>query len=129
KDKVRSTKYEVRSTNGEVRNVADSSTSHAAPQYFVLLTSYFVLTVYFVLTKSPLGGNFDAFRIAPQAFEAVELAGGGCEDVHDEIEVVDEHPVAAVLAFHDRRLGALPAQGVLDGLRNGLHLAGVGART
>ena len=51
--------------------------------------------------------NFDALGVAPEPLEAVELARRRREDVEDEVEVVDQDPLGAFVAFDQRRLGAL----------------------
>src|SRR5205809_484276 len=52
------------------------------------------------------GGNLDAFRIPPQAFEAVEHARFRGEDVDDEIKIIEQHPFGAVVPLDVRRLHA-----------------------
>src|SRR5260370_34899984 len=42
------------------------------------------------------GGHLDSFGVAPEALEAVEEPRLGLEHMHDEIEVVDEHPFGSV---------------------------------
>ena len=46
-------------------------------------------------------GRFDlgARSVAPEPLEVVEVAGLPVEDVHDHIAVVEEYPLAVVLAF------------------------------
>jgi len=48
------------------------------------------------------GGHL--LRIAPEAFQRVERAGLRSEHVHDEVEVVEENPFGAVVAFDVRGL-------------------------
>ena len=63
-------------------------------------------------------------RLAPQPFEAVELARDGREDVDDHVEVVHQHPLRAPRPFHppwqdaELTLGAL-----VDSVVDRLHLA------
>src|SRR5688572_12135129 len=45
-------------------------------------------------------GELDTRGAAPEAIEAVEIAGVLREDVDDEIEVVEEDPLGAGVAFH-----------------------------
>ena len=68
----------------------------------------------------------DARGVGPQAFEAVELAGLGEEDVHDDVAVVDEHPGRVGQAFGGARfhVGAL-AHLLLDLVDDRAHLTGV----
>ena len=49
--------------------------------------------------------------------------------MHDEIEVVEENPFRAVVAFDMRRLFALGAERVDDGVGNGSNLAAVRSRS
>src|SRR5690606_10628253 len=39
-------------------------------------------------------------RIAPEAFQVIELAGGRQHDVYDHIAQVDQDPFGVLLAFH-----------------------------
>ena len=52
-------------------------------------------------------GDLDPLRVAPQPLEAVEQPRLGREDVHDEVEVVEQDPFGPVVAFDVRRLDAL----------------------
>ena len=54
--------------------------------------------------RSAARGDLDALGVAPQAFEAVEDPRLGREHVDDEVEVVEENPFRAVVAFDVRRL-------------------------
>ena len=49
-------------------------------------------------------GDLDPFRVSPEAFETVEEARLAREDVDDEVEVVEQNPFGAVVAFDVRRL-------------------------
>src|SRR6266851_2934349 len=49
----------------------------------------------------------DAFGVSPHALEPIEDAGLRGEDVHDEIEVIEQHPFRSVVPLHVRRLGAV----------------------
>ena len=57
----------------------------------------------------PASRNLHPFRVPPESFEAVEQARLGREDVHDEIEVVEQDPLGSLVAFDVRRLGAVEA--------------------
>src|SRR5262245_12200965 len=70
--------------------------------------------------------NFDPFRVAPQAFERVELPRRGRAAVEDEIEVVDEDPLCPIVALDERRLRAAAAERLLDGVGDRLDLPDVG---
>src|SRR5205814_1787407 len=55
------------------------------------------------LLSSPEGRHLNTFSVAPQPFESIEGAGFRRKDVDDEIEVVEEDPLGAVVAFDVRR--------------------------
>ena len=67
------------------------------------------------------GGIGERQRVgaAPQALEAVEHPRVGGEDVDDEVEVVEQHPFAALVAFD-------VAGAELAGLERGFHAVGDG---
>ena len=71
--------------------------------------------------------DLDALRVAPQPFERVELARLGREDVNDEVEIVEQHPIRRRIAFHVRRLalGLARAQRFLDRVDDRVHVARV----
>src|SRR3954463_16562883 len=47
--------------------------------------------------------KFDPFRVAPQPLERVEAAALAAEDVHDEVEVVEQYPFGAIDTFRESR--------------------------
>src|SRR5687767_2649553 len=47
--------------------------------------------------------KFDASGAAPEPIEAVEIAGVLREHVDDEVEVVEQNPLGAGVALHQRR--------------------------
>ena len=51
--------------------------------------------------------------VAPERFEAVEVASGRCEDVHDQVEIVEQDPFGFALARGVRDAHALGAQPLL----------------
>jgi hypothetical protein len=63
----------------------------------------------------------DPLSVAPEALEAVELPRRGCEDVEDEIEVVDEHPLAPWVPFDECRLGPTLAERFLHAVGDSLR--------
>src|SRR5437899_2686429 len=52
-------------------------------------------------------GHLDALGIAPEALEAVEQARLRREDVHDEVEVIEKHPLRSLVALDVRGLRAV----------------------
>lgn len=42
---------------------------------------------------------FFQWRIAPHLFQFVKFAGLGTHDVHDDVDVIDQHPLKVLLAF------------------------------
>ena len=48
---------------------------------------------------APESGHLNTFGVAPQPFEAVKRARFAREDVDDEVEVVEQDPLGAVVAF------------------------------
>src|SRR6476620_11038075 len=69
------------------------------------------------------GGHL--FCIAPEAFQTVERAGLRSEYMHDEIEVVQEDPFRAVVAFDVRGFLAFGPKRVDHAVGNGSNLAAV----
>ena len=63
-------------------------------------------------------------RVVPQPFQIVKLAGFAVEDVHHDVAVIEQHPVALVEAFGAGALEALAGQGVVHRLGQALHVAG-----
>ncbi len=64
----------------------------------------------------------DRRAVLPQPVERVVRALVGLLDVHDDIDVVEQHPPALALAFAAHRLGAKVTQPALDGVDDGAHL-------
>src|ERR671923_546270 len=67
-------------------------------------------------------GEFDARRVAPETFETVELPGRRREDVDDEIEVIDEHPLGALIPFEVRGSYVLGFECLLHRIGNRVNL-------
>ena len=65
--------------------------------------------------------------VAPESFQPVERAGLRREHVHDEIEVVEEDPFRAVVAFDVRGLFAFGSKRVDHAVGNGSNLSAVRA--
>jgi len=65
----------------------------------------------------------DPLRIEPQTLEAVVLPLLLAEDVHDHVDVVEQHPARLVLALAPDRTDADGAESFLDLLDDRLHLA------
>ena len=76
---------------------------------------------------SSVRGDLDAVRVAPQPLEAVEDARLGREHVDDEIEVVEQNPFGAVVAFDVRRLDPLVGERFHHAVRDRAHLPRVRA--
>jgi hypothetical protein len=74
-----------------------------------------------------LGRNFNLLGVAPQAFEVVELARRGHEHVNDEVEIVEQHPIAALVAFDQGRFCASFCDSFLNGVGDRLNLSSVRA--
>ena len=72
--------------------------------------------------------EFDADGAAPQPIEAVEVARVLREDVDHEVEVVEQHPLGARVAFDERRPLLLRLERLFHRIGNGLHLPRIGAR-
>ena len=51
-------------------------------------------------------GDRDPFRRPPQPLKRVKGPGFRAEDVHDEVEVIQQDPARAIAAFDVRRLDA-----------------------
>ena len=64
-------------------------------------------------------GKFDASGVAPQPLETVERTRGRREDVDDEVEVIEEDPLGALVALDVRGSGARVLEGLLHGIGNG----------
>ena len=75
-----------------------------------------------VLRWRNLVAHFLKIRVAPEAFEAVVFARLGIEDVHDEIDVIEQDPMRAFEAFDVPRLHAFFGEFVGDVIGNGAHL-------
>jgi len=65
----------------------------------------------------------NSLRRSPEALERIEGTGFRAEYVHDEVEVVEQHPSRTVAAFDVRGLDSFGAERFLDGIRDGLDLA------
>ena len=72
--------------------------------------------------RGGLVADLDPLGIAPQPLERVELARLRREDVDDEVEVVHQDPLGAVVALDVRRPHLRGAQRLLDGVGDRLHL-------
>src|SRR5216684_42849 len=71
----------------------------------------------------------DVRRVAPQTFQAVEAAAVLCEDVEDEIAVVEQYPAAGRGPFDEPGLDAVVlAELVDDAVGDGLGLTLRGGR-
>src|SRR6266516_8138663 len=87
------------------------------------------------VTGAPSGGDQAAELVAaghhrgvaPEALEVVVLALLLVEDVHDDVDEVQQDPVGLALALSPQRSRALHAAGALDLLVDGADLAIVGA--
>ena len=64
----------------------------------------------------------DAVSGSPEPFKGVESTRFRAEDVHDEVEVVEQNPASAIPAFDVRGLYAFGSERFLDGVRDGLNL-------
>ena len=65
--------------------------------------------------------------VTPEALEGIEPAGLLLEDVDDQVAVVEQHPLGAVVALDVQRTHPLAAQPLLDRVGDRLHLALAGA--
>ena len=55
--------------------------------------------------------QIDALGAAPEPLEAIEQPRLGRENVHDEVEVVEQNPLGSLVAFDMRRFDALGREG------------------
>ena len=67
-------------------------------------------------------------RFAPQPLERVELSCVRREDVDDEVEVIEQDPLRALVALDVSRSHLDGLETFLDGIGNGMYLSRVGAR-
>ncbi len=79
------------------------------------------------LASASSGIDLDPGDVAPQCFEPVEVARARREDVHDDVEVVEEDPFRFALPFGARRAHARGAQPLAHGVGDGLGLTGAAA--
>ena len=73
-------------------------------------------------------GQLDRRAVLPDALEGVVDPLLGVLDVHDDVDVVEQHPAALALALAAHRLGAQPAQSLLDRVDDRADLPVVGRR-
>ena len=65
----------------------------------------------------------------PEAFEVVEAACFLCEDMDDEVKVVDKNPLAELVALHMGGAAPILSKPFDDRVDNGLHLSPCLSRT
>src|SRR5436190_20524585 len=71
-------------------------------------------------------GELVPLRVAPEALEFVEIAALAAEDVHDEVEIIEQDPLRFLDAFLQvRALAEFRPQRVLDGIGDRRDLARV----
>src|SRR5207245_4218986 len=84
------------------------------------------------LLRGPLGRSFEVhgfkpLRGFPEALEFVIPTGLFGEDVDDEVDVVQQHPLGLAVAFDVRRIETGPLQAELDFIGDRLDLPGIGS--
>ena len=81
------------------------------------------------VVRTPMFLEIDALGVAPQSLETVVQARLGREDVHDEVEVIEQDPFRLLVAFDVRRLGTRGGEGFHDPVGDGPNLSRAGTRT